>query len=219
MAISSTKNTWDDFLTGWPYSLFGTVYFQFQIIRYMQREYPPPIKILEVGCGRGQLSVLLSDLGYNVTASDIDEQLLKQLQSQCSVRPNLTTKKASLFELPYRDSAFDVVISQGVMDHFDEENVIKGIKEQLRVGRSVIVDVPNKRSKQNFGDERLFSNRKWKYLIQEAGGTLRDFLGRDRVSSAVEFLRPSSGRLPFVSFYWWKHVSKTSMFVISQKEC
>ena len=105
------------------------------------------------------------------------------------------------------------------MEHFDEENIIKGIKEQLRVGRSVIVDVPNKRSKQNFGDERLFSNRKWKYLIQEAGGTLRNFLGRDRVSSAVEFLRPSSGRLPFVSFCGQLIVFFLTIRLISQKEC
>lgn len=213
MIEGSRCATWQEFLRGWPYTIFGAAYFQFQLIRYIQREFPPPRRVLEVGCGTARLSILLVGLGYDVTATDLNNDFVKALKPFCAAMPGLKADPASLFELPYGDEAFDLVVSQGVMEHFDSHDIIRGIREQLRVAHTVVIDVPNNRSQANFGDERLFTNRLWRRMIIEAGGKVSDFRGRDRVSSAVEFLRPNSGWVPFIRLVW-RLRSKTSMFVV-----
>jgi len=56
--------------------------------------------------------------------------------------PNLTFKEGSIYELPYKNNSFDLVICTEVLEHLEEPT--KALKEILRVSRKyLIISVPN----------------------------------------------------------------------------
>jgi len=133
---------------------------------------PPKGRILEVGCGTGILSLILSDYGFDVTASDVSPSVLSYAAEKIKVLlPNLKFKEADMFNLSklFADKYFDTVFSKGLMEHFSDEEIIKGLAEQRKVSHRAIVYVPNSRSKRSFGDERLLSNRRWISLLRDSG--------------------------------------------------
>lgn len=126
--------------------------------------------ILEVGVGSGAQSALLSRLVHRVVTVDNDARVL------AAARPNLTrfgsrvgTIRADGFALPFGGRAFGVALSQGLMEHFDDGEVVRLVREQLRVCRSVVFSVPSDRyPRQDVGDERLMSPARWVAIVSDA---------------------------------------------------
>lgn len=79
----------------------------------------PKGRLLDWGCGFGQMTYLLRRRGFDVTAFDIESEttqlpdlpLTRALQVVCSRHPT---------ELPFPDASFDAVLSCGVLEHVDE---------------------------------------------------------------------------------------------------
>jgi len=103
--------------------------------------------ILDVGCGDGYYSYLMSNLSVKskITGTDFDPNALK------SARRNLKGKNIKLFqadlmkELPFRARTFDKAVMSEVCEHLP--NDVKGLKEVNRVLKKngiLIVTVPNK---------------------------------------------------------------------------
>ena len=98
----------------------------------------PPGRILDWGCGYGQMTYLLQRRGFSVTAFDIgpadktlpDIPVCRGLQV---VRTQHPTK------LPFEDASFNAVLSCGVLEHVDEfsepGNESKSLAEIARVLR------------------------------------------------------------------------------------
>lgn len=128
-----------------------------------------PKKILEVGVGTGSMSVFLSFLGLNVVGLDNDKNILKKariLNEKLNGRAKFIWGDA--YKLPFGDKAFDVIFSQGLLEHFQDEDIIKLLDEQLRVGKVAVLSVPNKfYPRQDFGDERLLSDEYWQKTLSK----------------------------------------------------
>ncbi len=126
--------------------------------------------ILEVGIGSGAQSAALSRLGQSVVAVDNSLRILN------AARPNLrrfgrevTTVAADGFRLPFRDATFAVATSQGLMEHFADEGIIRLVREQLRVCRSMVFSIPSDRyPRQDVGDERLMTPDRWLGIVERA---------------------------------------------------
>nr|WP_086940747.1 MerR family transcriptional regulator [Thaumasiovibrio occultus] len=75
----------------------------------------PPTQVLEIGCGNGVATqVLLQQTNAHVTAIDNDQPALERLQAKLSgFGPQLTTQCASMTDLPFADSSFDLIWSEG----------------------------------------------------------------------------------------------------------
>lgn len=119
-------------------------------------------KIIEIGCGTGILSFLLQDYGYNVLPTDIDIS---------SIKFNLSSTILDIFERNHYKC--DLIVHSGVMEHFDDEEIIKALINQRYMSPRLIFKVPNIHSKifkkkTAFGDERLMSNKYWVKLIEKA---------------------------------------------------
>ena len=126
-------------------------------------------EMLEVGCGNGTHSIFLSRLGYKVISIDNDEEVLNiARQNNASFDGRVTFKEADAYNLPFGDNHFAICFSQGFFEHFDDRNIKKLLKEQLRVSNVVVFSVPTfYYPDQEFGDERLISREDWLKILSE----------------------------------------------------
>jgi 2-polyprenyl-3-methyl-5-hydroxy-6-metoxy-1,4-benzoquinol methylase len=97
--------------------------------------------VLDAGCGEGftMNKLLKNGVGGIIEGIENKEDAIflgKKLY------PNLTIKKASIYELPYKDRSFDLVVCTEVLEHLKEPE--KALKEMLRVSKKyLIISVPN----------------------------------------------------------------------------
>jgi ubiquinone/menaquinone biosynthesis C-methylase UbiE len=81
-------------------------------------------RVLEIGCGLGELSVLLARSGAEVTTFDLSEKRVRmthRLATQESVDDRIDLIVAAGERLPYRDESFAVVIGKAILHHLDVE--------------------------------------------------------------------------------------------------
>lgn len=100
-----------------------------------------PTSVLDVGCGEGftlqrlireGMGGKLEGIDYSKEAISIGKKLF----------PHLLLKQGSIYNLPYKDNAFDIVLSTEVLEHL--ENPKKALREILRVSKKyILASVPN----------------------------------------------------------------------------
>jgi len=136
--------------------------------------YPKGSKILEAGCGTSALSINLSKK-YNVTAIDLNKDMLSLAKKMnTSFNGEVKYYSEDIFNMSFKSSSFDVVYSHGVLEHFDESDIIKAINEGLRVSKKYIISVPTiwDRSNNLLGDENLWTKRRWLNIISKSNGKI-----------------------------------------------
>ncbi|MBN1356421.1 class I SAM-dependent methyltransferase [bacterium] len=97
--------------------------------------------ILEIGAGDGSLSTRILDRYpdfISLTALDPGFNILKQGKFRDR---RIRFANASIYELPFPDASFDLVLIPEVLEHL--ENPLAGLAESIRVGRDhFIISVP-----------------------------------------------------------------------------
>lgn len=80
---------------------------------------------IEVGCGTGQLSLLLSQDAKSVTLLDYSENSLRLAKELFETRgiSNCSFAQDDLFDL-HHDKKYDLVISSGLLEHFKGEELL-----------------------------------------------------------------------------------------------
>lgn len=147
--------------------------------------------IIECGSGTSVVSIYLATLGYDVTAIDIEDNVIKLAKSLAKdyyntlddCKPKLNFEKKSIFELGYEEDSFDVAFSNGVLEHFSDDEIIEIIKQQLFTAKTTIVGIPTKyfESKEaKYGNERVLELSYWRKLIKKSGGKIIEEVGMDR---------------------------------------
>jgi ubiquinone/menaquinone biosynthesis C-methylase UbiE len=97
--------------------------------------------ILDAGCGEGFTLEYLRVRSIGKTYEGIDF-LQKAVEIGNKVHPKIILKKASIYELPYKDNSFDLVLSTEVLEHLEDPK--KALKEIFRVSKKyVLLSVPN----------------------------------------------------------------------------
>ena len=100
-------------------------------------------KLLEVGCVPGHLTILLADLGYNISCVDIDPNRISSLLSAHSIKVHKVDIETE--RLPFEDGAFPVVLFTEILEHL-RVHPIFALREVARVtetGGKIILSVPN----------------------------------------------------------------------------
>lgn len=123
--------------------------------------------LLEVGVGSGAQSALLSRWVPHTLTIDNDARIMQAaLPNLRRFGPRARVMGADAFQLPFREGSFGVAISQGLMEHFSDEQIGGLVREQLRVSRSVVFSVPSDRyPRQDVGNERLMPPEEWRRII------------------------------------------------------
>ena len=104
---------------------------------------------LDHGCGYGENSIFLANLGYKLISSDISKNLLKNVKKKINkkcVNPNLIQLdhiKKDDKKLNYPDSFFDYIVSLGVLEMLGERASAKKLIDEfyrcLKPGGKMIV--------------------------------------------------------------------------------
>lgn len=102
------KTTWES----GDYGVFAK-YLEKGALEFFERlNIPPGIRLLDVGCGAGQLSLPAARKGIQVTGLDLAANLVRQARAKAA-EEGLTIQfdEGDAEDLPYPDAAFDVVLS------------------------------------------------------------------------------------------------------------
>ena len=120
-----------------------------------------PLDVLDVGCGTGVLSLLLSETGHNVTGIDLSEGMLGRAKKKAddqNLRAEFRLGDAE--NLSFDAESFDVVINRHLLWTLLEPE--KAVAEWKRVlkpgGKLIIIDG-------NWGDLNSLRRRIWRYFI------------------------------------------------------
>lgn len=94
-------------------------------------------KTLEFGCGAAGISLYLANLGYQANICDISMHALQIAQMNRRINaPNVDYEsivQANGMQLPYTSNSFDVVLSNGLLEHFEILPLNQLLSETIRV--------------------------------------------------------------------------------------
>ncbi len=148
-------------------SFFEQLYVHSDFVSRVLKERP--MRILEIGVGRGTFTVFFQLLGIDCTAIDKDDGVIEKYKifaNSLGLKGDASTSDA--FSLPYTEKSFDIVISQGFFEHFSDEDIRKLIDEQLRVAKKAVFSIPSKFYRiRDFGNERLMKLDEWRLILDD----------------------------------------------------
>jgi ubiquinone/menaquinone biosynthesis C-methylase UbiE len=130
-------------------------------IRAFLKVFPEKgLRILDVGCGTGELSLLFAEMGHQVTGIDISTQMLKTAKAKAEAcGADISFGEGDAENPPFETSSFDIVFSRHLLWTLpDPEKAIKNWERVLRKnGKVVIIDgvwdsgTPGSRVRRNAG--------------------------------------------------------------------
>jgi ubiquinone/menaquinone biosynthesis C-methylase UbiE len=96
------------------------------------------LKIADIGCGSGGQTITLSEnLNGLITAVDLFPDFLNELNEKSQklgLAEKIITLEKSMDDLPFNDSEFDLIWSEGAIYNIGFENGLKKWKDYLKVG-------------------------------------------------------------------------------------
>jgi ubiquinone/menaquinone biosynthesis C-methylase UbiE/DNA-binding transcriptional ArsR family regulator len=164
----------------------------------------PAMKVADLGCGEGYLTIETSRWASRVLAVDRSATVLKRAQALAGRRHvrNVTWKRGELERLPIRDASVDVALLSQALHHARDPQ--RALSEAARIvvpgGRVLVLDLREHHEKwvrDRLGDRWLgFSDAQLAELLEGAGLTdVTVGLGARRTGDAFTVL-VASGRKP-----------------------
>lgn len=177
---NNIESVWDKIYRNYKGPDIKNKYIHSRLIKVLEKYINPGDTILEAGCGSGYMVSYFQNHGHYSVGLDINEEPLKVARDMFGAE-NL--KKGDLFNLPFKNSSFDIVWNEGTLEHFKINRSIEAAKEMTRVSKKyVIIDVPNRYNlcvitkmlqkivgMWPYGYEESYSIGRLKYLMEKAG--------------------------------------------------
>ena len=125
-----------------------------------------PGRALDIGCGRGEVSIALSQRGFRCMGIDMKPKLIEHLQSHF---PQIEWRCGTTADLVESNDRFDVVTMYHVLEHISEpRKVLSEAKTLTEPGALIVVEVPNVG-----GLEARLKRRDWHYYKVDHVGYYR----------------------------------------------
>jgi len=126
---------------------YGTLFRQLHhhVLKAAVADTPPTASCLEVACGTGHTTRVLSAHFDSLTACDLTPEMMSHNRGSTD-RDNVTYRQANAFELPFPDNSFDVLVSTRFFHLFawhDQQRLFAEFHRVLKPGGKLIVDFDN----------------------------------------------------------------------------
>ena len=133
-----------------------------------------PERVIEIGSGLARDSLLLAQRGVDSTAFEIDKTILEaSLETANNLGVHLNIIQGDFFDLSkyIAKDYYDIGIHLGVLEHFENEDIEKILKEQISLIPKIIFAVPIKSEYNDifFNDKiyrRLLTKEDWKDILK-----------------------------------------------------
>ena len=135
-------------------------------------------KVIETGCGTGLMAGFLQKKGLKVTALDLSQKVLdyaEEIAKKSNIIAPCKYKQGDILNLKYKKNSFDVSYSNGVLEHFSDDEIVETLKQQMNISKYVIFGIPSTYFNMNekmLGNERGLTLDEWKNLIHKADGKI-----------------------------------------------
>jgi len=170
--------------------------------------------VLDLGCGDGLLSSLLSENGFDVYMADV----LDYRKQEASHLPFKKMEDPS--KIPYGDKEMDNILLFAVLHHIDDKDIKEYLKELKRVGKRIIIkedtyDIPS----DLIGFDEVVANDEQlrKFMALSKQNQLRyliflDYFSNIMVRGTLEMNFPFS----FRTVNEWREMFKESGFIVKE---
>lgn len=158
-------------------------------------------KVAEFGIGAGSVLIELAKQGHDVTGVDNDKRLLSWIPENAKTMGvesegkggKITLVEGDLEEddLEFSEGEFDLIVSEGVLEHFEPAEIPGAVKKLLKYGKKVVLAVPidsarstlerkklgtvtlaEDRGNRVYGNETYLPKEYWENAIVDAGGRI-----------------------------------------------
>lgn len=128
------------------------------VLYYTRNTSKDKIKILDIGCGKGSISLPLASLGYSVMGIDLDSNIISNLNS---INPfkNAHFIDGNIENMKI-DDKFDFIICSEVLEHLKyPQKILISTKKILKEKGLIIITIPN-----GYGPWELLYNLPCKFV-------------------------------------------------------
>ena len=97
------------------------------------------IKIIEIGCGTGEITSYLTRKGYSILGIDIDKERIIQAKNN---DPRSTFETKDVFKIDF--SKYDLIIAWGLFEYIlNLKSLLKKLEREMKPNTAIIFSVPN----------------------------------------------------------------------------
>lgn len=144
---TAVRRFFDDQATHWGRGYAPGGAMEPRVARFCEaarRRAQPGARVLDYGCGTGQVARALSTLGFRVTGADISAEMITSARQEPSEVDWLVLDQAAQLRLPFPDASFGLVVSSSVLEYVqDPRRVLLEFARILGADGALVVTVPD----------------------------------------------------------------------------
>ncbi|HMT10608.1 MAG TPA: methyltransferase domain-containing protein [Ignavibacteria bacterium] len=158
-------------------------------------------RILDIGCGNGNISIALGSLGYNVTGIDMDAATIENAKKNNKFK-NVEFKVLNANDIT-PGTKFDAVVCSEVLEHLSNpELLVEQIGKLLKKDGIFLATVPN-----GYGPREVLITKPVQFLNKK--GFYKVITGAKKLMGFRNMtLQSSSGDLTHIQFFTRKRLSR-----------
>lgn len=136
------------------------------IINHLPTLSTEKVKVLDIGCGNGNISYQLASYGYNVKGIDVDTNTITNAKRKYGHIITLDFEATDAEHIQISgDEKYDVIVCSEVIEHLHHPDaLVRNFKRLLKRNGIVIVTVPN-----GFGPREVFVTKPSKKILSGKG--------------------------------------------------
>jgi ubiquinone/menaquinone biosynthesis C-methylase UbiE len=105
------------------------------LLRWARQRITPPLKVVDVGCGNGNLIESISGIyrDASICGVDLSEESLKPVRDRFKANKNIEFRIGSLDQLPFENASIDLLTCTEVLAHTFPQTFVNSFAEVARI--------------------------------------------------------------------------------------